>query len=552
MLMAAAPSSGRAESPSWSGLESYFRASALRDEGKLPEAIREFRRALASDSLSGELQFELARTYLAAGNADSASLWAESACRLDSTSAESFFVAGMSMALLERREEASARLERAHRLDPRHEPSLVNLMMIYQDLGRPEKALALVWPDIPVGLDGPAMRMRRAALLALTGNMRAAREDAASVLRDDPGFPHAESLFHHLIEFSGDSADAVPLMEDLLARQPGLDGVRLHLARMLIESDRWREAIPHLARLLSAHPQEERYALQLGVLRLREGSMDQADSLLLSASALDPKDPDPLRWLALSALERRDPEAALERSRRLLALDPHAPGSRTLMAECLHLAGRDEEALAIADSVLAADPRREDAGMLSARIHRERKEYGEAISRLGDIVDASPQDREARFQLAATLEMAGEVDSSLAMFDQLLAEDPGDARAWNHSGYMCIERGIRLTEALDRVERALKLDPDNPAFLDSEGWGWFKMGRPKRAIVPLRRAAELAPHEPVILRHLGQVQLELGLTKEAQESFRNAARLSSEDPEAPSTHEGREGSRGAAGPHPSK
>jgi Flp pilus assembly protein TadD len=112
-----------------------------------------------------------------------------------------------------------------------------------------------------------------------------------------------------------------------------------------------------------------------------------------------------------------------------------------------------------------------------------------------------------------------------------LAEDATDARAWNHSGYMCIDRGIYLKESLQRVQRALDLDPDNPAYLDSYGWGLYRMKDFRKAVKSLTRASELAPKELLILKHLGQAQREAGRREDAERTFRDALALAPEDQE---------------------
>ena len=66
----------------------------------------------------------------------------------------------------------------------------------------------------------------------------------------------------------------------------------------------------------------------------------------------------------------------------------------------------------------------------------------------------------------------------------LLAKDPLDANALNSLGYLLADHGQRLDEAVDLVQRALKIEPANPSFLDSLGWAYFRQGK-----LDLRRPA---------------------------------------------------------------
>jgi tetratricopeptide (TPR) repeat protein len=68
---------------------------------------------------------------------------------------------------------------------------------------------------------------------------------------------------------------------------------------------------------------------------------------------------------------------------------------------------------------------------------------------------------------------------------------------------MDAEAGENLEEAQALIERALELDPENGAYLDSLGWVFFKMGRLDKAIAYLERAALQAGDDPVVFDHLG-------------------------------------------------
>ena len=65
------------------------------------------------------------------------------------------------------------------------------------------------------------------------------------------------------------------------------------------------------------------------------------------------------------------------------------------------------------------------------------------------------------------------------------------------------------------IERALKVDPDNPSYLDSLGWALFKQGRADEAEPHLRKAADALPTQSVIQDHFGDVLARRGKFAEA-------------------------------------
>ena len=85
--------------------------------------------------------------------------------------------------------------------------------------------------------------------------------------------------------------------------------------------------------------------------------------------------------------------------------------------------------------------------------------------------------------------------------------------ALNYLGYMLADRGTRLDEALGYIRRAVALDPQNGAYLDSLGWVYYKMGNYELAEENLRRASERMGDDPTIHDHLGELYLKTGRLK---------------------------------------
>jgi len=134
--------------------------------------------------------------------------------------------------------------------------------------------------------------------------------------------------------------------------------------------------------------------------------------------------------------------------------------------------------------------------------------HKDAIETAQKAVTQFPEDTSVRYQLGATLDRAGRRDESEKTFRALIAADPLDAGALNYLGYMLVERGpsANLDEAVSLIQRALKVDPDNPSFLDSLGWAYVQQGKLDLADPALTTAAEKLPSNSVIQEHLGDLR----------------------------------------------
>ena len=108
--------------------------------------------------------------------------------------------------------------------------------------------------------------------------------------------------------------------------------------------------------------------------------------------------------------------------------------------------------------------------------------------------------------------------------------DPDDPDANHALGYLYAERGKNLDEAVRLIKKALKVEPENGAYLDSLGWAYFKMGRTEEALKLLEEAASFLK-DPVILGHLGDAYYALDDEARAKEVWTEALMLSPKEKE---------------------
>ena len=102
-----------------------------------------------------------------------------------------------------------------------------------------------------------------------------------------------------------------------------------------------------------------------------------------------------------------------------------------------------------------------------------------------------PDNPDIEFILAAGLERSGAWDEAVTRFRALIAKHPDNAASLNYLGYMFADRGVRLNEALQAIQKALDRDPNNGAYLDSLGWVYFRLGKLDEAEQALRRSLDL-------------------------------------------------------------
>ena len=86
-----------------------------------------------------------------------------------------------------------------------------------------------------------------------------------------------------------------------------------------------------------------------------------------------------------------------------------------------------------------------------------------------------------------------------------LKANPDQAYVINYLAYSWIEKGIKIEESLDMLEKANKLKTNDPYITDSLGWALFKLKRYKEAKDYLQLAVKLLPGDPIVNDHYGDV-----------------------------------------------
>jgi tetratricopeptide (TPR) repeat protein len=187
--------------------------------------------------------------------------------------------------------------------------------------------------------------------------------------------------------------------------------------------------------------------------------------------------------------------------------------------------GKGDEAIAQAKSLLKGNAEDREVLVALAQIYDRLRRWKDAEETLTKAAQLSekPEDRQyVQFLLADTYDREKKYDDAEQLFRKLLAEDSHNGAVLNYLGYMLADRGLRLEEALNYVKRAIELEPQNGAYLDSLGWIYFKMGNYDLAEENLRKASERMNDDPTVQDHLGDLYQKKGQLKQAAAHWERA------------------------------
>ncbi len=209
----------------------------------------------------------------------------------------------------------------------------------------------------------------------------------------------------------------------------------------------------------------------------------------------------------------KDLPKALQTGKEALAKYPADPAIRTSHALLLGENGQTEEAVKMLRAQLHGDTGDRETYLNIAQVYERGRRYKEAeeAARAAEVLPGQPRENEmVWFLLGAIYERQKFFDKAEEQFKKVLAVNPKNAPVLNYYGYMLGDLGIRLDEAEALVQKALKEDPYNGAYLDSLGWIYFKENKLTASETTLRKAVERERHDATIHSHLGDLYAKMG------------------------------------------
>ena len=459
----------------------YFTtANYLSAAGHDSEAVVMYRRALTHDHASRAIRIALARSYFRLRRYDESAIQAESLMPRDKE-------------VFQLLSEIYSRVRNSSRL-----------LAISEEWSRYDSTEVRVWQylnKVYFSLRDTTNQMRALEALCRLKPSPLFREQLAFLMLGQGNHAGAEQHFHRALasDSSQKSSKTLLGLAQIWIEREHADSayyyyrsavdlnfyntdLRRRFIYFLIQNRKSEEAITEARLLLSlsAEPQLE-ILYRLAVLEYASNQLDSAEAHMTRWVTEGGDDGFGRYMLGRIAMEKGD----------------------TVTAEAQYLAS-----LAIADSLW--EPRI-GLGFLYSSADR----FDAAIAIYQQGLRIHPKQPNLLFNLGAVFERAGRFDESVASFKQLIAVDPDHAPALNYLGYMWADRGTRLKDALKMIERALEIQPNNGAYLDSYAWVLFRMGRTIAAARKLEEALNYIQEDAIVFEHYGDILAGLGRAKEA-------------------------------------
>lgn len=369
----------------------------------------------------------------------------------------------------------------------------------------------------------PELLVGKALLLQQDGELDAALKAVRKALDREQEDISAMILESQLLYQLERSDEALSRLAAQLRRHPENLRLRLQYARMLASIDLER-ALEQFRILVEQSPGDAELLLSQGLVASELGELQLASESFLQLLELGEQTDTAHFYLGNIAVALGDLDLALDHYSQV------GPGQDFLPAVHRHLdiliSGSD---LGQAQQVVDEHRRRQPAQaeqlyLLHAQV-LSRYRHPEAAERvLTEGLHRNPANVDLLYSRALVHEQLDRIDLTEQDLRAILKYHPNNAMALNALGYTLADRTERYAEAFELISRALSIEPNDPAIIDSMGWVQYRLGNYEEAVLRLREAMKAFP-DPEVAAHLGEVLWVMGDREEARAAWARGMEL---------------------------
>ncbi|BFM08423.1 tetratricopeptide repeat protein [Halioxenophilus aromaticivorans] len=358
---------------------------------------------------------------------------------------------------------------------------------------------------------------------------------AEAILQRDADSAAAVSLQSRSLQALGRHEEARQRLEAMLQRNPSDQRLRLDYARLLADDD-LELARDQFQVLLEQSPDDANYLFSLALINNEIGETDTAKAQFTQLIAHPSRGASAHFYLGEIALAEGDNARSLT---HFLQVDS-GPDFLPALNRASDIAIAQGDISAVRDRFVqlrqAYSNQEERLYIAEAEILARHQMLDEAVATLTNGLTFHANNASLLYARA----MLNEQRDHLALMEQdlraIILQDTDNATALNALGYTLADRTDRYQEALELINQALSLRPDDPAIIDSLGWVQYRLGNYTEAVSRLREAMKAFPdHE--VAAHLGEVLWVTGAEEEARQVWQEGLRLNPRSPIIPAVME---------------
>lgn len=459
----------------------YINAQLLISESKYAEAVEELKKTIAVDPEALIAYRDMAMCYLKLGEVNSAIKTADEIAKKFNNPDSYKFLAWIYF-VTSSFKEAAYYYEKVLETEPSNDEALIYLANYYHTIN-PKDALKY-WDKIAARKPGdPEVYLKIAEAYEKMKLYETAIKNYTKSLEIDPSFKEVHLALSKIYEILKDTPAAVAEYKKYLKEDPENIAVLNYL----------------------------------GALYFSNNDIENAEEIFKRVVQISTLSASGYIWLGIISAEKKDIDGAISNFEKAVKIDPSAAVYQYLSE--LHIQKKDYKTAKIyLEKAIKLNPRDHKLKFLAGLLYMDQKKYAKAIRYFADSLKLKPDLYDAYFYSAISYDNINDFKSARKLLEELISMNPEHSQALNYLSYSLADRNTELEYAMRLVTKALEIEPQNPAYIDTLGWIYYRQEKFEAAEKEIGRAAEKA-RDWEIFYHLGIIKEKLAKYREAYENY---------------------------------
>jgi tetratricopeptide (TPR) repeat protein len=403
----------------------------------------------------------------------------------------------------------------------------VNLGELYIAAGRPADAVRLLEPLVKPGTQDKRALLALANAYLESGQAKQALPLYSSALlyeRSDMGVALALGTAQRI---AGLNDAALDQLQQVVKNTPDSGMAWYQLGLTYAAAQRYADAKTAFVKAIEIDPKAIPFRMALGEAMLAAHEPSAALAVFQEITQSDAAGLPAYDGIARAYVALERPADAEATYRDVVARFAKDPQAYVRLGAILVQHGKNDEALKVLGegSQLAPDDPNLLGNTALAEWHAGRLADGIATARR--LVDSQRGNVNARVLLGTLLDANGDKAQAIALYHEVLAENPNNAQALNNLASSLTDTG-EAKAAVPLARQAMTLWPDSADVADTLGWALLKSGQTTEALMMLKTASALRPRDPLLMYHLAVAQKEARDPQAARATLTSALALPGE------------------------
>ena len=356
------------------------------------------------------------------------------------------------------------------------------------------------------------------------GEYRLAVDESELAIGFKPDLTKARVLRARALNALGDHDLAIQEMRDLVNADPANYEQRMGYAQMLLQAQELLPAASQFEILLAERPDDSTLVYMLGLTYMQAEEYPQARQYFQDLVDDNRRLDESYYYLGLLAEEMGDIEQAQEMLLQVAFGEWFLEASMRLATIYLRTdsIAKARQHLKSVRADLSSPESVMRIYLAEGNLLSQEKHFQLAYEVYSQGLLEFPKHFDLLYARAITSDKMDRVDLFEADMRSIIEANPEHVDALNALGYTLADRGLKLAEAKQLIERAYALNPQDAAIIDSMGWIYFRLGNYAESEGYLRLAVDKM-YDPEIVGHLIELLRAKGDTHEAETLLKQAS-----------------------------